>query len=257
MNILHGLSARSIRHATTLAGLCALLAIPMSPTTLAGQERDDRRAFPRTELDSALDSLATDRAQALNQAYYRYERALEEVRREAERLDRPSLFTERRQELRRELEGRVLRIERRYEERRADLLERHVGGRFEGGEADDRFGRRAGEAGPPGEAGQRPAPRAGEPREGLPGMGRTEMTELNAELAEAWAEFHERARELRNRARTDEDWDGYEAAITELENEYRDRVADIQRRQRQLRFEMERARWRDTTAAPRRGQTTP
>lgn len=256
-----GRLARSLPRSLTLAALAVLFASPgpLVAQEQAREEQREQREFPRTELDRELDALATYRAQDLNQAYYEYEQALEEARQEAERLDRPSLFTERRAELRRELERRVLRIERRYEQRRADLLERHTGRRFEGGEPDDRFGNRDADvdAGPPDDAARRRPPRAGEPAAGQPGMGRSEMGRLNAELAETWAEFHERARALRERARTDESWDGYEEAITRLEDEYRDQIADIERRQRQLRFEMERARWRDTTAAPRRGQTTP
>jgi hypothetical protein len=68
------------------------------------------------------------------------------------------------------------------------------------------------------------------------------MTQLEDELTRAWAEFNREADEARERARTDETWDGYEAAITRLEDEYQQEIADIQSRQRTLRFEMERER---------------
>lgn len=221
--------SRAMRVLPVLAAF-GLVTVMAAPGVLSAQE------FPRDELDEELDALATERAQALNQAYFEYEQELEEVRQEAERLDQPSLFTEQREELRRELETRILRIERRYERRRADILEEHTGRRFEGGEADERFGKRPGEADDRPEADLYPD----EAEKDDPSADHSRMAELNTELAEAWAEFHERAKELREKARSDEDWDGYEEAITRLEDEYQEKIADIQRRQRILRFDIAR-----------------
>lgn len=201
---------------------CVFLALLAAPAPLIGQE------FPRDELDEALDELATERAQELNEAYYDYEASLEDLRREANRRDRPELYTERRRELRTKLEERVLRIERDYEQRRADVLLAHTGrgDRARPVAEDERFDRRADEE--------------------LPCVVRDRlcdrMAELNDELARAWAEYHRKAEEARERARTDDTWDGYETTITRLENEYEQEIADIQRRQRSLRFEMERER---------------
>lgn len=211
-------------HLRVLAS-CAFLALLAAPASLGGQE------LPRDELDEALDELATERAQELNQAYYEYEDSLEDVRREADREDRPELYTERRPELRSKLEERVLRIERNYERRRADVLLGHTnrGDRARPLVEKERF--------------DRPA------REERPGVGRDRdddrMAQLNDELARAWAEYHREAEAARERARSDETWDGYEAAITRLENEYEQQIADIQSRQRALRFEMERERRAD------------
>lgn len=221
--------SRAMRVLPVLAAF-GLVTVMAAPGVLSAQE------FPRDELDEELDTLATERAQALNQAYFAYEQELEEVRQEAERLDQPSLFTEQQEELRRELETRILRIERRYERRRADILEEHTGRRFEGGEADERFGKRPGEADDRPEADLNPD----EAEKDDPSADHSRMAELNTELAEAWAEFHERAKELREKARSDEDWDGYEEAITRLEDEYQEKIADIQRRQRILRFDIAR-----------------
>lgn len=201
---------------------CVVLALLAAPAPLIGQE------FPRDELDEALDELATERAQELNQAYYEYEDSLEDLRREADREDRPELYTERRPELRSKLEDRVLRIERNYERRRAEVLLAHTdrGDRARPLLEEERFDRPTGEK--------------------RPGVGRDRddrrMAQLNDELARAWAEFHREAQEARQRARRDETWDGYEATITRLENEYEQQIADIQSRQRTLRFEMERER---------------
>ena len=203
----------------------SLLALAVQPLPLAAQQD------ARPQLYQELDAIATDRAQALNRAYYDYEQALEDLRERAERRDAPSVLSEGRPALRRELETRVLRIERRYERRRADILEKHIGRRFEGGEVADRFGQRA------------PADEAYADDESLdepPIEDRTEMARLNEELASTWAQFNEEARELRARVRQDEDWEGYEEAITRLEREYRERITDIQRRQRLLLFEMAR-----------------
>lgn len=202
-----------------LGGFFALMA---APRPVFGQE------FPRDELDEALDELATERAQELNQAYFDYEAALEELRREADRQERPELYTEQRGELRTSLEERVVRIERNYEQHRADVLLAHTGrgDRARPIAAEKRFDRPAAEE--------------------RPGVGRSRagyrMTQLEDELTRAWAEFTREADEARERARTDETWDGYEATITRLENEYQQRIADIQSRQRTLRFEMERER---------------
>lgn len=201
---------------------CVVLALLAAPAPLIGQE------FPRDELDEALDELATERAQELNQAYYDYEDSLEDLRREAERENRPELYTERRPELRSKLEERVLRIERNYEQRRAEVLLAHTdrGDRARPLVEEERFDRPADEE--------------------RPGVGRDRddqrIAQLNDELARAWAEFHREAEEARERARTDETWDGYEETITRLENEYEQQIADIQSRQRSLRFEMERER---------------
>lgn len=201
---------------------CVFLALVAAPAPLIGQE------LPRDELDEALDELATERAQELNQAYYEYEDSLEDVRREADREDRPELYTERRPELRSKLEDRVLRIERAYEQRRADILLAHTdrGDRARPLVDEERF--------------DRPAD------DGRPGVGRDrddqQIAQLNDELARVWAEFHREAQKARQRARTDDTWDGYEATLTRLENEYEQQIADIQRRQRSLRFEMERER---------------
>lgn len=220
---------------------CGLFAAAALPGNLGAQE------FPRDSLDEALDELATERAQDLNQAYYDYEAALEEARREAERLDEPELYTERRAELRSRLEQRVLRIERNYERRRADVLLEHTGRRTP--QRDDTVERRferpgAGRAEGGDEARHRP--RFDEPIEDRPGVGRNRldyrMIELEDELAQAWAEFHRRAEEARQRARENDDWDGYEDTITRLENEYQETIAEIQREQRMLQFEMERER---------------
>lgn len=199
---------------------CVCLALLAAPAPVIGQE------FPRDELDEALDELATERAQELNQAYYDYEDSLEDLRRDADRQDRPELYTERRQDLRTKLEDRVLRIERSYERHRADVLLAHTdrGDRARPLVEEERFDRRA----------------------ELPGVGRERVddriAQLNDELARAWAEYHREAEEARERARTDETWDGYEASITRLENEYEQEIADIQRRQRLLRFEIARER---------------
>lgn len=218
---------------------CALFAAAALPGHLHGQE------FPRDSLDEALDELATERAQDLNQAYYDYEAALEEARREAERLDQPELYTERRDELRSSLEQRVLRIERGYEQRRADVLLEHTGRRPP--ERDEpverRFERPAGDRA---DVRDEADPRIDEAIEDRPGVGRNRldyrMIELEDELAEAWADFHGRAEEARERARESDDWEGYEATITRLEDEYQETIADIQRRQRMLQFEMARER---------------
>lgn len=201
---------------------CVFLALVAAPAPLIGQD------LPRDELDEALDELATERAQELNQAYYEYEDSLEDVRREADREDRPQLYTERRPELRSKLEDRVLRIERGYERRRAEVLLRHTdrGDRARPLVEEERFDRPADEK--------------------RPGVGRDRadhrIAQLDDELARAWAEFHREAEKARERARTDETWDGYEATITRLENEYEQQIGDIQSRQRSLRFEMERER---------------
>lgn len=195
---------------------CSFLAFIAAPGPVLAQE------FPRDELDEALDQLATDRAQDLNQAYYAYESDLEDLRQEAERQDRPELYTERREELRTALEDRVLRIERGYEQRRADVLLAQTG------------------------RGDQARPLAAEERFDRPTADRNRadhrIAQLNDELAQAWAEFNRRADEARERVRTDDAWDGYEATITQLEDEYQQRIADIQSRQRSLRFEMERER---------------
>lgn len=217
MNTGSSLRTRYLR----MLAACALFAL-VSPGPILGQD------FPRDELDEALDELATERAQELNDAYYGYERALEELRREADRQDRPELYTERRAELRATLEDRVLRIERSYERHRADVLLAHTGREdpVRPMTAEDRFDR----------------PTA----EGRAGVGRDRaddrMAELNDELARAWAEFNREADEARERARTDDTWDGYEATVTRLENDYQQRIEEIQRRQRALRFELERER---------------
>jgi hypothetical protein len=201
---------------------CGLFALMAAPGLVLGQE------FPRDELDEALDELATERAQELNQAYYAYEGALEELRREADSEERPELYTEQRGEQRATLEDRVLRIERNYEQRRADVLLAHTGRGDQARPmaAKERFDRPAVEE--------------------RPGVGRNRadyrMTQLEDELTRAWAEFNREADEARERARTDDTWDGYEATITRLEDEYQQRIADIQSRQRALRFEMERER---------------
>lgn len=224
----------SASHPTTgclrMLAAYSLFVLMTIPGPVLGQE------FPRDELDEALDALATERAQELNQAYYDYETALEELRREADRQERPELYTEQRGELRATLEDRVLRIERNYERRRADILLAHTG------------------------RGDQERPMAAEqrfdrpPDEGRPGVGRNRadyrLTQLEDELARAWAEFHREAEEARERARTDDSWDAYEATITRLENEYQQRIADIQSRQRALRFELERQR-REQTREPR------
>lgn len=221
----------TIRRLRILAS-CVFLALVAAPATLIGQD------LPRDELDEALDELATERAQELNEAYYEYEDALEEVRREADREDRPELYTERRPELRSKLEDRVLRIERDYEQRRADILLAHTdrGDRARPLVEEERFDRPADDG----------RPGVGRDRDGRPGVGRDredrQMAQLNDELARAWAEFHREAQKARQRARTDDTWDGYEATLTRLENEYEQEIADIQRRQRSLRFEMERER---------------
>ncbi|HSM08957.1 MAG TPA: hypothetical protein VLA33_08045 [Gemmatimonadota bacterium] len=218
MNTAINLAAGRLR----ILASCAFLALLAAPAPLIGQE------FPRDELDEALDELATERAQELNQAYYDYEASLEDLRREATREDRPELYAERRQELRTKLEERVLRIERDYEQRRADVLLAHTdrGDRARPLGQDERFGRRA--------------------DGGRPGVGRNRgdrrIAQLNDDLARAWAAFHREAQEARRRARTDDTWDDYEATLTRLQNEYEQEIADIQRRQRSLRFEMERER---------------
>ena len=226
---------RAMRFLPVLASF-GLVTILATPGMMSAQE------FPRDELDRELDALATERAQALNQAYFDYEQELEEARQEAERLDQPSLFTERHEELRRDLETRILRIERRYERRRADILEEHTGRRYEGGEADERFGVRADEVE---DRPEEPALYHDDEDLGVSTDDRARMAELNAELTEAWAEFHEAARELREKARRDEDWEGYEDAITRLEEQYQETIADIQRRQRILRFDIARERRAD------------
>ena len=203
-------------HATIRMTLAAaLLAVFAMPAAIQAQE------FPRSELEDRLDALATDRAQELNRAYYDYEQQLEEARQEAQRLNQPSHFTDRRTALRTDLEQRVLRIERQYEQRRADLLQQHTGRRWEGGEAENRF--------------EEPGISAAERR-----SMRTRIAQLNTELAQAWADFHEAADDLRARARANPDWDGYEQALSELETEYHETISSIQQRQRELRFEMER-----------------
>ena len=215
-------SSYSTTECFRLLAVCGLFALMAAPRPVFGQE------FPRDELDEALDELATERAQELNQAYFDYEAALEELRLEADRQQRPELYTEQRVELRTTLEERVVRIERNYEQLRADVLLAHTG------------------------RGDRARPIAAEKRfdrpdaEERPGVGRSRadfrMTQLEDELTRAWAEFNREADEARERARTDETWDGYEATITRLEDEYQQEIADIQSRQRTLRFEMERER---------------
>lgn len=206
---------------------CAFLALLAAPASLIGQD------FPRDELDEALDELATERAHELNQAYYDYEDSLEGLRREADRQDRPELYTERRQDLRMTLEDRVLRIERNYEQRRAEVLLAHTdrGDRARPLVEEERFDRPADQR----------RDRAGRDRVGRD-RDDQRIAQLNDELARAWAEFHREAEKARERARTDETWDGYEATITRLENDYEQQIADIQSRQRSLRFEMERER---------------
>ncbi len=225
---------RSMTGRLRILASCVFLALVAAPVPLVGQE------LPRDELDEALDELATERAQELNQAYYEYEDSLEGVRLEADRQDRPELYTERRQELRAELEGRVLRIERGYEQHRADVLLAHTdrGDRARPLVKEKRFDRPADE--------RRPGV-----RRDRDGRDRDDdrMAQLNDELARAWAEYHREAEEARERARTDDAWDGYEATITRLENEYEQQIADIQRRQRSLRFEMERERRADARRA--------
>jgi len=217
VNTASNLTTRYLR----MLAACALFAL-VAPGPVFGQD------FPRGELDEALDELATERAQELNDAYYGYERALEELRREADRQNRPELYTERRTELRATLEDRVLRIERSYERHRADVLLAHTG---RGDQerpmaAEDRFDRPSDEE--------------------RPGVDRDRadhrIAELNDELAQVWAEFNREADEARERARTDDTWDGYEATITRLEDEYQEKIAEIQSRQRALRFELERER---------------
>lgn len=239
---MHTRTISSIFVSRTILSLaaCGLLAAAVLPGSLAAQE------FPRDSLDEALDDLATERAQDLNTAYYEYEAALEEARREAERLDEPELYTERRAELRSRLEQRVLRIERNYERRRADVLLEHTGRRppHRDDTVERRFDRPGAERDERGDAPDRP--RFDEPIEDRPGVGRNRldyrMAELEDELAQAWAEFHRRAQEARERARENDDWDGYEDTITRLENEYQETIADIQGEQRRLQFEKARER---------------
>ena len=199
-----------------------LAALLFAFAPLHAQERSGE--FPRDALDEALDELATERAQELNAAYYEYERQLEDVRTQAESRDEPEYYTDRRQELRSELESEVLRIERRYEELRADLLEEHTGRRFEGDPVENRFDLSA----------------EGPAMSGIEQNSR--MAELNDELASAWAEFNREADAARERARQNDDWDGYEETITRLETEYQRTIEDIQARQRALRFELARER---------------
>ena len=201
------------RFATLTASF--LLVSTAVPADLAAQE------YPRSDLEEQLDQLATDRAQDLNRAYYGYEQSLEEARQEAQRRDQPTYFSERRTALRADLEKRVLEIERRYEQRRADLLQKSTGRRWEGGEAENRF---------------EPPVMSGAERRAK----RTRIAQLNTELAQAWSDFHEAANELREEARTNSDWSGYEQALSELEAEYHETITRIQEEQRELRFEMAR-----------------
>lgn len=221
------------RAVPAIRSILVLAALLFAFSPLQAQERTGE--FPRDALDEELDELATERAQELNAAYYDYERQLEDVRMEADRRDAPEYYTDRRQELRSDLESEVLRIERRYEEIRADLLQEHTGRRFEGEAVENRFDLSA----------ERPA---------MSGIERNaRMAQLNDELASAWAEFNREADAARERARQNDDWDRYEETITRLESEYQQTIADIQARQRALRFELSRER-RDAADSP---QTTP
>lgn len=207
------MNIKSIKRTLGLIAGAVLLTV-VAPAAQA-QERAN------TALADQLDALATDRAQELNRAYYSYEQSLEEARQEAQRRNQPAYFSDRRKALRTDLEQRVLRIERGYEQRRADLLQSHTGQRWEGGEAENRF--------------EQPVMSAAERR-----SKRTEMARLNTELAQAWSDFHEAADELRTRKSANPGWDGYEQAVSALEEEYQETITRIQERQRDLRFEMAR-----------------
>lgn len=206
-----------MRHLSKLAVL-VLIVVSAIPAHAVAQD------FPRDEVDEALDALATERAQSLNSAYYDYETALEEARVEAQRADEPDLYDERRTELRNELERTVLAIERRYEERRADILYRDPSDRHEPREVKGRFD---------------PAPSARE--EALGGFAYT--AERNDEVALAWSRFNQAAEEAHEEAERTGDWDDYEATLTRLENEYDETIAAIEHRYRRARFEELRARY--------------
>lgn len=190
---------------------------------LAGMPTDLTAQQARTALDERLDSLATERAQELNIAQAEYERALEDLRARAAREDDPDIYTEGQPALNRQLERRKLMIELDYQTRRADILEAHIGRRTDDDMAEDAENAAAVED---------PADRALSDRE--------KMSRLNDELAQAWADFHERAEALRERVRQDDGWDGYEAAVSELEAEYEAQVARIEQEQRMLRMRMAR-----------------
>jgi len=186
------------------------------PAELAAQQG-------RAALDERLDSLATERAEEISSARADYERAVEELRARAEREDDPDMYTDGQPALNHQLEMRTLMIELDYQTRRADILAAHIGRRpatdmAESEEALD----------------VEPAPVASVTSD------REEMSRLNDELARAWAEFHERAEALRERVREDDAWDGYEAAVSELEAEYAAQVARIEEEQRMLRMRMAR-----------------
>lgn len=206
-----------MRYISKLA-IMALLVVLAAPDHGAAQD------FPRDEVDDALDALATERAQALNSAYYEYETALEEVRQEAQRTDTPDLYEERRTDLRAELEHEVLSIERSYEERRADILYRESSDRPEPREVEDRFDL---------------APSSQDAALG----GSADTAERNDAVALAWSRFNEAAEQARTEAERTGDWDDYEATLTRLENEYEERIAAIEHRYRQARFEELRARY--------------
>lgn len=194
--------------------LLALLALVASPVQADAQE------FPRTEVDEALDDLATKRAQELNQAYYDYELQLQEAREEARRIDRPSLYEERRAELRTQLEDRVTRIERAYEEIRADILYGESNDRPEIREVADRFAE---------------FPKSGD--RVAAGHEYRETAERNDEVALAWAEFNAAADSLRADAERTGDWSDYENQLSRLEVEYEATIQEIERRHRQARFD--------------------
>jgi hypothetical protein len=195
-----------------------LLALVAIPTVLQAQE------YPRTSVDEALDQLATERAQALNSAYYEYEDRLENARQEAQHAAEPSLYEARRTEYRADLEQNVLRIERTYEQRRADILYADDGDRPEIREVAGRFDQ------PPTDVGA--------------------TSERNDELALAWADFNEAAETAQSTAQRTGDWSDYEATLTELEHEYQETIAKIERRHREQRFQEMRERYRRPESEP-------
>ncbi|MGI9038622.1 MAG: hypothetical protein ACR2GQ_07150 [Gemmatimonadota bacterium] len=197
------------RRLTIFASL--LLALVAIPTVIQAQE------YPRSAVDEALDQLATERAQALNAAYYEYETRLDEARQEAQHAAEPSLYETRRTEYRANLEEKVLRIERTYEQRRADILYAEDGDRPEMREVAGRF----------------------DP----PSTDISATTERNDELALAWADFNEAAETAHDAAQSTGDWSNYEATLTELEREYQETIAAIERRHREQRFQEMRRRY--------------
>jgi hypothetical protein len=195
----------------------------LSMLILAGIPTDVAAQQGRTALDARLDSLATERAQELSAARAEHEEAVKDLRSRAVSEDDPDIYTEGHPALERELELQRLMIELDYQTRRADILAAHIG---RGPAADMADGEEAVDVEP-----TLPAPLASDEEA---------MSHLNDELARAWAEFHERAEALRERVREDDSWDGYEAAVSELEAEYAAQVARIEEEQRMLRMRMAR-----------------